>query len=330
MRPVSRLAGLLLMLGLTAGQSSAWQASSVAPEPGASFCSEHFVIHADSEAQARALAPRLEAVYRANVRLARELRLDVKPPAGKLAVLLLRDYAGFHSRLRADGLDEQILGYFSPAEARCVFFDFNTHPEVTGLRQELDKLHRQDEGRRRRLAAQIEQSLAGMNQRILQHEAAHMVQANIGLIPPDSNSPTWLVEGLAEMFELPFVETGASLGLSVNRYRLREFQQLQKGDDLLAALRRLVATASWHGGADYSLAWALTQYLYVRQRTNFGAYVRAVTIAGKAPAGGALEQFENIFGPLDGEFAARLAAYMEGLIGRYLAPQDEVRSRAAP
>jgi hypothetical protein len=91
-----------------------------------------------------------------------------------------------------------------------------------------------------------------------------------------------------------------------------------------------VATASWHGGADYSLAWALTQYLYVRQRTNFGAYVRAVTIAGKAPAGGALEQFENIFGPLDGEFAARFAAYMEGLIGRYLAPQDEVRSRAAP
>mgnify|MGYP000859099683 CR=1 FL=1 len=327
---MSRLASLLLVLGLTAGQSSAWQASRVAPEPGATSCSEHFVIEAENEAQARALTPRLEAVYRANVRLARELRLEVNSPAGKLAVLLLRDYADFQSRLRADGLDEQILGYFSPAENRCVFFDFNTHPAVNGLRQELDKLHRQDEGRRRRLAAQIDQSLAGMNQRILQHEAAHMVQANIGLIPPESNAPTWLVEGLAEMFELPFVETGASLGLSVNRYRLREFQQLQRGEELLPALRRLVATTSWHGGADYSLAWALTQYLYVRQRTNFGAYVRAVTTADEAPAGGTLEQFENIFGPLDGEVAARFAAYMEGLIARHLTPQDEVRSRAAP
>ena len=257
MRPVSRLAGLLLMLGLTAGQSSAWQASSVAPEPGASFCSEHFVIHADSEAQARALAPRLEAVYRANVRLARELRLDVKPPAGKLAVLLLRDYAGFHSRLRADGLDEQILGYFSPAEARCVFFDFNTHPEVTGLRQELDKLHRQDEGRRRRLAAQIEQSLAGMNQRILQHEAAHMVQANIGLIPPDSNSPTWLVETM-KCSSCPSWKAGAP-GTSVTA--TARVSAAQKGDDLLA-VRRLVATASWHGGGGL-FAGVRTQYLYV-------------------------------------------------------------------
>jgi hypothetical protein len=299
-----------------------------ASAPAKALQTEHFLLmHGTTQAQARALGARLEAVYRANVRLARELHANMNTPAHKLAVIFYDQYAEFQASLSSAGLDDSSLGYFDPAENRCTFFDFETHPDVVRLRQELAGLHQDDWARRKRLSAQIAASLTAMNERIVQHEAAHMIQANVGLIPPGSAPPAWLVEGLAELFELPFVERGASIALSVNRYRLREFQRLHPGHERLAELRRLVAGEAWRGGPDYSLAWALTNYLYIRQRQRFATYVRAATTPAEAPAASKrVEQFEDVFGPLDSEFAAQFGAYMSGLIARNLTPSRPVKA----
>jgi hypothetical protein len=323
-RPRSMLPACFLMVcGLSLalpGRSLASRASDELSVPAGRLETQHFlVIHSATQAQVRTLSARLEVVYRVNIRLARELHVDLTIPAQKLNVVVYSQYADFRAGLRTAGLDESTLGYFDAARNRCVFFDFETHPDVVRLRQELDGLHANDWAKRKRLSAQMAASLASMNERIVQHEAAHMIQANIGLVPGGADVPPWLVEGLAELFELPFVERGASIALSVNRYRLHEFQQLHSGAEHRSDLRRMIAGEAWRGGPDYSLAWALTNYLYVRQRERFAAYVRLVTRPAVATAPASrLDQFESAFGPLDAEFAAGFEAYMSSLVGRHL------------
>jgi hypothetical protein len=313
---------VLAALSLQPATQDAPSSAAAAPVvlPAQEFRSQHFLIRHDaSPAQVRALSVRLEAVHRASLRLARELRVPIQETGAPLAIVYYSRFDDFERAANSAGLDAVSLGYFEPAQNRCVFFDLETHPDFVQLRQELSRLHQDDWARRKKLATQIDESLAAMNERIVQHEAAHLIHANIGLMPPGANAPAWLVEGLAQLFELPFVERGASIALSVNRYRLREFAQLHADDDLLSQLRRMVSGESWRGGADYSLAWALTHYLYVRRREPFAAYVRAVATPDAPPDAeiNRLEQFEEFFGRLDAGFTDGLAAFTSRLIARH-------------
>ena len=87
------------------------------------------------------------------------------------------------------------------------------------------------------------------------------------------------------MFELPFVERGATLALSTNRYRLAEFTSLQADPDATRRdLERIVADdGNWRGGEDYALAWALTNYLYKRHRARLGTYLRSIEDPAEPP-----------------------------------------------
>lgn len=286
----------------------------------ATLATEHFVVaHTAAAPLARDLALRLEAVYRANVGLARELRLPARRPPAKLGVILLASHAEFRAQA-AD--DHESLGCFAPAAGHSVFFDLRTHPAVLRWHDELLRDRPGGPPEHRRLADRLRRNTQALTIRVVQHEAAHQVQQSFGLFADAGQAPGWLVEGLAQLFELPFVEEGATLELATNRYRLFEFTQLYADDARWAAeLRRIVADPDgWRGGPDYPLAWALTNYLYKRRRACLAAYLgdlAAPPPPATQPALTPAQRFERAFGPLDDEFFAGFTAYMRQLRERH-------------
>jgi hypothetical protein len=275
------------------------------------FESEHFVIvYTGRTGQVRALADRLEAVYRAHVPFAAAVGLRLEAPAVKLPVLFFGSYGEFRAyRERVAPEQRDVLGFYEPAENRTVLFDLAGYPPVARLRAELDNLGRAAHERRAELSRRLRRNTESLTATVIQHEAAHQIHANIGLVPAGGGTPTWVVEGLAELFELPFVERGATLAEGTNRYRLAEYDVLYGNcADLPAELRRMVADESgWRGWQDYALAWALTSYLFRRHPEQFGRFVaeRAGADAGRLAA------FERACGPLDESFAARLADHID-------------------
>ena len=291
----------------------------VAGEGARRFETEHFsLVHTASAHSVCKLGARLEAVYRAHVRLARELRIPVRRPTHKLEVLLFGTYEEFRAHQRRIGsAGEEILGFYEPVANRAVFFDLATYPPVADLYELRPNLRDREWIRRRELSRRLRHNTQALNGQVIQHEAAHQIQVNLGFLPA-AGAPSWLAEGLAQLFELPFTEEGATLALSINRYRLYEFGELHACDtEALGELRRMVgAESAWRGGEDYPWAWALTSHLYIRQRGRFAEYVRSVAQETGSPASepaARLDAFERCFGPLDESFVDGFCGYLERL-----------------
>ena len=293
------------------------------------FESEHFVlVHTTRLHIARKLAARLEAVYRANMRFIRELRLTSRRPTHKLEVLVFGTYEQFRTYQQRIGCaNKEILGFFEQANNRSVFFDLSTYPPIAAWQTELANLCRTDWPQRRQIKQKLLNNTETLNATAIQHEAAHQIHFNIGVLPPNGDAPIWVSEGLAQMFELPFLQCGATLELSTNRYRLHEFLELHnEPDQILPNLRRIVIDdAHWLGGQDYSLGWALTNYLYIRKRRCFAEYLRWLTTREAQVASTSTTQrqdFERFFGPLDERFAADFQEYMHRLQARHTSKPD--------
>ncbi len=299
----------------------------------------HFVLVYDPDtAAAPRMARRLEAVYRTTARMARDLDLPAKRPGAKLPVAIFATHARFQAYLRSiDSADVETLGFYDPRQRCSVFFDLDTHPSVSDLRQQIEQLDASSARERARLERKLGRTSEMLLAKIVQHEAAHQALDQTGLLSEGAGVPVWLTEGMAEMFELPLVEQAATLELSTNQYRLREFAKLHANEsELLPDLKRMVEAGenSWHGGPDYSLAWAMTNYLYKRHRDALADYLREFEVAvdrvassGRSPvpqtqpvattSRSAVERFESHFGQVNGELADRLGAFMRRLESRY-------------
>ncbi|MGD8452331.1 MAG: DUF1570 domain-containing protein [Phycisphaerae bacterium] len=282
---------------------------------------DHFVlVHTTSEQTARAVTRRLEAVYLANVRMVVALGLEVQKPTDKLAVVLHGSYDEFRAAQRAAGsTEEDVLGFYAPDEDCSYFFDLTTYPPIVRLHDELSRAAVFDDEAYRRLRLRVAQRTELLAEQVIQHEAAHHVHRRLRLFGAPDRAPTWLVEGLAQLFELPFVERGASLPLSTNRYRLLEFSRLY-GDapDLPGDIRRIVAgNGDWRGAGDYALSWALTDYLYKRQRQRLETYLRLVAAGERSATEDPQAVFEQAFGPVDEAFVAGLREHVSRVRARY-------------
>ena len=284
---------------------------------------EHFILVHNAKRQAvERLAARLEVVYRAHARFVRTLCVIPRRPEHKLEVLVFGTYAEFVEYQQQQGWSHgEILGLYDSSAGRSVFCDLQTYPPVVRMRAELSDLRQSDWPRRKALREKLRQRTEALNAKVIQHEAAHQIQFTTGLLPAGDGCPAWLAEGLAQLFELPFIERGATLERATNRYRLHEFTELHGGPDTLADLRRLVSSeAAVLDGRDYSLAWALTDYLYVRQREPLAQYLTGLAVprpaAGASPAA-RLRQFEGCFGQVDERFAGQFGTHLQSLQARY-------------
>ncbi|MBS0205493.1 MAG: DUF1570 domain-containing protein [Planctomycetes bacterium] len=123
------------------------------------------------------------------------------------------------------------------------------------------------------------------------HEATHQVAFNTGVHSRIGQSPLWLVEGLATLFEAEGIRhraTVAAIGDRINPERLDGFADYRKrrpANSLEAFVRDDTLFKKSPLDA-YGQAWALTFYLAETRSVEFAKYLK--TVAGRNP----LEKYE--------------------------------------
>ena len=183
-----------------------------------------------------------------------------------------------------------------------------------------------------------------LNRTVVQHEVAHHLLFDAGVHVKGTRTPDWLVEGLACLFEPPPSGKGAGIGV-INQMRLADFREAcgeqlgpdnkrprkMKPADLQRAfetgrfvpLRRFIALDQLSDDPDdpnlgyyYAQAWGLTFYLQRTHREELARYIAA--LAGRRAgqqitSEDEIAQFEAVFGPADGQFERRWAAFIFNL-----------------
>jgi len=301
--PASRPAGRVSVWNAALAPDGAGVASLQRLAPGARRLeSPHYVlIHDWDEADAAALARRLELLYAAYARFVDDLHVPARPPTHKLNVCALASWSDLHAALLRDhpGAAATTLGYFDPQRDAVFLCDLETCPEVAEARKQVATA----EGEQRpRLERRVAQRLEWLRGAVWQHECAHQLLENTGVLSHRS-APTWLYEGTAMLFEVPLGEDGALA--NVNAYRLFEYRKLRRPSTSTSAPVARVPAWLWAGvvdpaGPDYPGYWALAAYMRVEYPDGYAALLRQAAkgeLPGEPEAQRAL--LERLFGKID-------------------------------
>jgi hypothetical protein len=300
----------------------------------------HFVmVYTSDDAGARALASRVESIYRWKIQFLRMMNHPARRPTHKLEIY----YYGTIKEFLATGAPPGAAGFYRPDDNRCYFYNLATMPGIAeALERAKDKEVPWDE--RQRLRNRATQAVEHYNRTVVQHETSHQIDFNIGLFPRNgitrpAGIPRWIVEGTTMMFEVPPSTAGASLGV-MNHGRLHELRTsfgqhpLNLGD----WKRFLFDDISWFQnnwggeGASYPLGWAVAYYLWKEHRDGYSRYCQVVTNREDDVATTVADhekEFEDIFGRVDEKWLKSFYDFLDTLhVKRSLLPAvDDDRSQ---
>lgn len=296
----------------------------------------HFVmVYTSSNEQAQKLGSRLESIYRWKIQFMRMLSLPVQRPESKLEIY----YFGAHKEFMAlSGAPLGVAGFYRPDDRRSYFFDFETHPFIAGA-VERAKDPNTPWKERQLLRNRIARYCENQNLEVIQHEAGHHIDFNIGLFPNNgltrkASVPLWLVEGTTQMFEVPPSTAGASLGV-MNHARLNELRTVWGHHPLSVAewKRFIIDNGMWRrppkGGeaSSYCLGWALVYYLWKEHRAGYGKYCRTVYDREEdveLSNSDREKEFEDIFGRVDEAWVKDFYGFLDKLqLKRSLLPPGQ-------
>lgn len=114
------------------------------------------------------------------------------------------------------------------------------------------------------------------------HEAVHQTAANTGIHSRYWSNPTWVVEGLATMFEAKGVNNYMEypeLKHKINWERLRDLRHYYKRSDMDDMIKLMVMDDRifrLQQNRAYALSWGLTFYLSERYPQEFVSYLKAM------------------------------------------------------
>jgi len=289
---------------------------------------DHFLIASDGdEGVVTPLADRLEATYQAVVRFAEDMKLPIHPPPSPLPVLLFNRHSDFERYAGAVGFNDPAApGFYHPRNntaAFCNVFDLPQLRDIS-LRIEQAEAQRDSAVAPERIIdwrSQRDVIVETFNRVVIQHEAAHQVLFNTGVLSRDADNPDWLVEGLACQFEISSRD-------AVNQMRLADFREALaaapdavnaaasalsavQSDKRFLSLTDLVADDEFNVADEskrtirYAQAWALVDYLHRTRGDALAAYLRR--IAARMPNEPTDRQqrsteFQSVFGLLDQAF----------------------------
>ncbi|MCX7425378.1 MAG: DUF1570 domain-containing protein [Planctomycetia bacterium] len=161
-----------------------------------------------------------------------------------------------------------------------------------------------------------------LNAETVIHEATHQIAFNTGVHSRYCPPPTWVVEGLATVFETPGVhDARAHPGQSdrINRERLKDYRGLAAGKSQGQVPAELTASDALfrsQPSAAYAEAWALAFYLIETRPREFAKYL-ALTAAHppfeQYPSARRLEDFTSVFGKDWRMLDAQFTRFMGGI-----------------
>jgi len=122
----------------------------------------------------------------------------------------------------------------------------------------------------------------GNLQNTIVHETTHQVAFNTGLHSRIGQTPKWVIEGLATMFEAPGIrdsQKNTSPKSRINRSRFVWFGNYMQSRRKPHSLVDFVATDDLYSSATldaYSEGWALTFYLAETRHASYGRFLKSI------------------------------------------------------
>ncbi|NLX14756.1 MAG: DUF1570 domain-containing protein [Phycisphaerales bacterium] len=224
----------------------------------------------------------------------------------------------------------EVRGRYTPVD-----ITFADGRQVRLTRDQVDQELRIARGELKKLDSRRISFNTRINRSVIQHEIAHQVTFNAGILRIDVDNPKWIVEGLALMFETP--PGGHGMGISgTNTMRLEDFRNAISGGDAsvkqstaeylqaveagripslheLISDSRLFEARGEDGATAYACTWALTHYLVRRDTPNLVAYLKALAerpAHETIPPSEELTLFEKHFGRIDDLFIDNFCRYI--------------------
>lgn len=277
----------------------------------------HFVcVYTSDAADARRLVARLEIVYKWNVTFMRLFDIPPRKPDRKFEIFYFGTHDEYTGYATLTGwMGSGALGFYMRTNNRCAFFDMKTYPPIAAiLERSKDKNVPYEE--RRKAKNEYERWANFVNLEVVQHEATHAIQFNIGIFPKEAGTGKWMTEGLCVQFEVPPTQEGGSFG-SINYGRLDSFHKMYgpKGEGVPWQFVKNMILAPGSGLHDYVMGWALNYYLRKEFKEEYGKWMRllaareddwSVTIDATTK----LADFEGIFGKLDEDWVKVFFEYI--------------------
>jgi hypothetical protein len=268
----------------------------------------HLICYNTSQAFAQWCGSLFERLYLAFTNYWSREGFELAEPEFPLVAIVFASQSAYvdYSRAELGEAASKVIGYFSLRTNRMAMYDLTGLQAAAGSRPRVGS------------AAQVNRMLArpetAQTLATVVHEATHQIAFNCGLHQRYSDCPKWFSEGIAIYFETPDLKSrqGWRIGV-VNRPRLVQFRQyLRKRPD--NSLVTLISNDDRFNDTSltldaYAEAWALTQFLLARHRTEYVEYLEM--LSRKKPlfwddAETRLAEFKTAFGDdlekLDHEF----------------------------
>lgn len=203
--------------------------------------SRYFTLRSDaSEDVVKRAALRLNQVYAAYVRI---LPAKLDPPA-RTTILLCKSTKEYRAMAAQRGCNVLNPAFFLPStnEVLCGW-------EAEKLDELLEETRKVEKAKGVKLPREIEKKLldsgfAALTRELfetLQHEAFHAYLANFVYNPRASRVPTWLNEGLAQVFEVALVEAGELRVGHLDQKRLQRLKDRYRDDKLVPVVELVQA-----------------------------------------------------------------------------------------
>lgn len=259
----------------------------------------HYLVVAKGDSQARQYGELLESFF-STYKMYFSLRgFSIPEPEFPLVAIVFPSHEAFakYAQQERQKVSKLVRGYYMPTSNRIAFFESTGDSAMRGASADarsdgFNSLRNLFEPYATPLNgdnAYVGQaslhpwdSVEGSLKDTLIHEATHQAAYNTGLHSRVGETPTWMVEGLATVFEAPGVRNSRSnsgVKSRINPERLVWFGNFVKDRRKPQSLEAFLATDALFGASPldaYSQAWALTFYLFETRPRNYAEYLRAV------------------------------------------------------
>jgi hypothetical protein len=258
----------------------------------------HFLICA--EKNNRRIGEICEDTYRTFRRYFSVRGFKINEPEFPLVVIVFPDRDAFVRYCRKDKIEPPagLLGYYMRLTNRIALFDQDDSGLAAAAparpRSFASLFDRRDDSQiglaivdepgslRTSKPVRFDGTVEGDLHSTIVHETTHQVAFNTGLHSRIGQTPKWVIEGLATMFEAPGIHDGQKSGAPltrINRSRYLWFENYLKSRRRPHSLKDFVATDDLYTSATldaYAEGWALTFFLAETRHGSYGRYLKSL------------------------------------------------------
>jgi hypothetical protein len=236
--------------------------------------SGHFLVCA--EKNNRKIGEICEDTYRTFRRYFSVRGFKISEPEFPLVVIVFPDRDGFVNYCRKDKIEppQGLLGYYMRFTNRTALFD----QDDSGLADTTPR----GGGERLLESPRFDGTVEGDLHSTIVHETIHQVAFNTGLHSRIGQTPKWVIEGLATMFEAPGIhdsQRSSAPKTRINRSRYLWFQNYLNSRRQPHSLKNFVASDDLYSSATldaYAEGWALTFFLAETRHGSYGRYLKTL------------------------------------------------------